>query len=125
MGEAKFGAGRNQAHMMMMLTIGTGVGGGIVFRTYNVDTPAGGHPQTNATQRMKIENTGDITMTNDLSVGGELTVSNGLSIHGSSWFHIKATSTDNIAPEDGQLNVNLSQNITSPNETITFEYRTP
>ena len=28
-GEAKFGAGRNQAHMMM-LTIGTGVGGGIV-----------------------------------------------------------------------------------------------
>jgi glucokinase len=29
-GEAKFGAGRNQAHMMM-LTIGTGVGGGIVI----------------------------------------------------------------------------------------------
>ena len=29
-GEAKFGAGRNQAHMMM-LTIGTGVGGGIVL----------------------------------------------------------------------------------------------
>lgn len=28
-GEAKFGAGRNQAHMMM-LTIGTGVGGGLV-----------------------------------------------------------------------------------------------
>jgi glucokinase len=28
-GEAKFGAGRNQAHMMM-LTIGTGVGGGVV-----------------------------------------------------------------------------------------------
>jgi len=28
-GEAKFGSGRNQAHMMM-LTIGTGVGGGIV-----------------------------------------------------------------------------------------------
>jgi len=28
-GEAKFGAGRNQAHMMM-LTIGTGIGGGIV-----------------------------------------------------------------------------------------------
>ena len=28
-GDAKFGAGRNQAHMMM-LTIGTGVGGGIV-----------------------------------------------------------------------------------------------
>jgi glucokinase len=29
-GEAKFGAGRNQAHMMM-LTIGTGVGGGLVI----------------------------------------------------------------------------------------------
>jgi glucokinase len=29
-GEAKFGAGRNQVHMMM-LTIGTGVGGGIVI----------------------------------------------------------------------------------------------
>ena len=28
-GEAKFGAGRNQAHMMM-LTVGTGIGGGIV-----------------------------------------------------------------------------------------------
>jgi len=50
-----------------------GSGGGIVFRTYNVDTPAGGHPQTNAIERMKIENTGDITMTNDLSVGGNLT----------------------------------------------------
>jgi glucokinase len=31
-GEAKFGAGRNQAHMMM-LTIGTGVGGGIVVNS--------------------------------------------------------------------------------------------
>jgi glucokinase len=29
-GEAKFGAGRNQAHMMM-LTVGTGIGGGIVI----------------------------------------------------------------------------------------------
>jgi glucokinase len=28
-GEAKFGAGRNQAHMMM-LTVGTGIGGGVV-----------------------------------------------------------------------------------------------
>tara|TARA_R110000823_G_scaffold221242_1_gene349760 strand:+ start:922 stop:4341 length:3420 start_codon:yes stop_codon:yes gene_type:complete len=53
-----------------------GVGGGIVFRTYNVDTPTGGHPQTNAIQRMKIENTGDITINNDLSVAGDATINN-------------------------------------------------
>ena len=42
LGEYKFGSGRNSAHCLVMFTVGTGIGGGVVMSPHSVLGPASG-----------------------------------------------------------------------------------